>query len=153
MVRKLVMVLKVPSLQCPLEVFTDGNDDYSYVLPLCFQLGLIDYGQLVKIKWNGRLVGKRKLVVYGEPVLGDIETTDVENFNSILRECLGCLVRQSKCFSKVKRRLVCAVGLFGFYWNFINEFKRKASPAKLEGLTDHLWTWREFFYSKLNILN
>jgi IS1 family transposase len=44
MVRKLAKVLKVPSLQCPLEVFTDGNDDYTYVLPLCFQLGLIDYG-------------------------------------------------------------------------------------------------------------
>ena len=47
MVRKLAKVLKVPSLQCPLEVFTDGNDDYTYVLPLCFQLGLIDYGQLI----------------------------------------------------------------------------------------------------------
>ena len=30
------------------------------------------------------------------------------------------LVRGSKCFSKVKRRLVCAVELFKFYWNFIN---------------------------------
>jgi hypothetical protein len=153
MIKKFAKALKVPSLQCPLEVFTDGNDDYTYVLPLCFQLGLIDYGQLIKIKRNGRLVGKRKLVVYGEPSLGDIETTEVENFNSILRERVGRLVRESKCFSKVKRRLVCVVDLFRFYWNFINVFKRKASPAKLEGLTDHLWTWHEFFYSKLSILN
>ena len=35
-------------------------------------------------------------------------------------ERLGRLVRESKCFSKVKRRLVCAVELFRFYWNFVN---------------------------------
>jgi hypothetical protein len=116
-------------------------------------LGFVDYGQLIKIKRNGRVVGKKRLVIYGEPSLGDIETTDVENFNSILRERLGRLVRDCKCFSKVKRRLVCAVEVFRFYWNFINEFKRGFSPAKLEGLADHLWSWHEFFYSKLNILN
>jgi len=137
---KTCKVLKVPSLQCPLEVFTDGNDDYAYVLPLCFQLGLIDCGQLIKIKKNGKVVGEKKLVVYGEPALEDIETTDVENFYSILRERLGRFVGESKCFSKVKRRLVCSVELFRFYWNFINEFKRGFSPAKLEGLTDHLWS-------------
>jgi hypothetical protein len=76
MIRKLAKVLKMPLLQCPLEVFTDGNDDYAYVLPLCFQLGLVNYGQLIKIEKNGRLVGKKRVVVYGEPSLGDIETTD-----------------------------------------------------------------------------
>ena len=94
------------------------------------------------------MVGKKKLVVYGGPFLGDIETTEVENFNSILRERLGRLVRGSKCFSKVKGRLVCVVELFKFFWNFINEFKRGFSPAELEGLTDHLWSWHEFFYFK-----
>jgi hypothetical protein len=152
MVRKLAKVIKVPSLQCPLEVFTDGNDDYSYVLPLCFQLGLVDYGQLIKIKRNGRVGGKKKIVVYGEPSLKDIETMEVENFNSLLRERLGRLVRASECFSKVKRRLVCSVELFKFYWNFINDFRCGCSPAKLEGLTDHLWSWHEFFYCKQNIL-
>jgi len=49
---------------------------------LCFQLGFVDYGQLIKIKKNGKVVGKKKLVMYGEPVLSDIETTDVENFRS-----------------------------------------------------------------------
>jgi IS1 family transposase len=146
MVRKLAKTLKVSSLQCPLEVFTDGNDDYTYVLPQCFALGLIDYGQLIKIREHGRVVRKEKLVVYGNPSFSVVETPDVENFNGILRERLGRLVRKSKCFSKVKRRLVCAVELFRFYWNFINEFKRGVSPAKLEGLMDRLWTWHEFFH-------
>ncbi len=61
---------------------------------------------------------------------------------------LGGLLGRVKCFSKVKRRLVCAVELFRFYWNFINEFRRGFSPAKLEGLTDHLWAWHDFFYFK-----
>jgi IS1 family transposase len=47
------------------------------------------------------VVGKKKRVVYGEPSLGDIETMDVENFNGILRERLGRLVRESKCFSNL----------------------------------------------------
>jgi hypothetical protein len=72
----------------------------------------------------------------------------IESFNGILCERVGCLVRESKCFSKVRRRLVCSIELFRFYWNFINEFKRGLAPAKLEGITDHLWTWHEFYYSR-----
>ncbi|MDR2203951.1 MAG: hypothetical protein LBE76_06615, partial [Nitrososphaerota archaeon] len=86
----------MPSFQCPLEVFTDGNDDYVYVLPQCFVLGLIDYGQLIKIREHGRVVGREKIVVYGEPSLGDIEAIGVEIFNGVLCERLGRLVRKSE---------------------------------------------------------
>jgi hypothetical protein len=68
--RKLVKVLKVPSFQFPLGMFSDGNDDYAYVLPLCFALGLIDCGQLIKIKKNGKVVGEKRIVVYGTPSWG-----------------------------------------------------------------------------------
>jgi hypothetical protein len=136
-----------------LTVFTDGNDDYMFVLPKYYPLGLVDYGQLVKIKEKGRLVRKEKWVVFGEVSLGKIETTDVENFNGILRERLGRLVRRTKCFAKTVRRLVCAVGLFQFYWNFINEFGRGVSPAKMEGLSDHVWSWHEFMHKQLTIAN
>lgn len=153
MMQKLARVTRRPSWQSTLEVFTDGNDDYWYVLPRCFPLGLIDYGQLIKVREHGRLVRKERLVIYGVCSRGDVETTDVENFNGILRERVGRLVRKTKCFAKLEKRLVCAVGLFQFYWNFINEFKRGVSPAKIEGLTDHLWTWHELFYFKLGILN
>jgi hypothetical protein len=56
-------------------------------------------------------------------------------------------------FSKYKRRLECAIKLFQFYWDFINEFKRGTTPAMLEGLTDHVWDWHEFFISQLTTLN
>jgi len=153
MMQRLASVTKQPSWLESLVMFTDGNDDYSYVLPRCFPLGLVDYGQLVKIKEKGRLVGKERWVVYGDVVLEEIETTDVENFNGILHERLGRLARKTKCFAKTKRRLVCAVGLFQFYWNFINKFKRGASPAKIEGLTDHVWTWHELLHFQISISN
>jgi len=67
------------------------------MLPKYYPLGLLDYGQLVKIKEKGRLVGKERWVVYGDLSLVEVETTDVENFNGILRERLGRLVRKTKC--------------------------------------------------------
>ena len=57
----------------------------------------------------------------------DVETAVVESFSSVLCERLGRFVSESKCFSKVKCRLVCSVEFFRFYWNFINEFKRDFS--------------------------
>ena len=92
----------------------------------------INYGQLIKIREKGRVADKEKRIIYGESNMDDIETTDIENFNGILCERIGRLVRKTKCFSKYKRRLECAIQLFQFYWDFINEFKRDASPAILE---------------------
>jgi hypothetical protein len=63
MMRKLSDVTSQSSWQDTLELFTDGNDDYTYVLPMCFPLGLVDYGQLVKIKQNGHLVREERWVV------------------------------------------------------------------------------------------
>jgi len=69
LMKKLAAATKQPSWQSTLELFSDGNDDYAYVLPKCFPLGLIDYGQLVKIKEHGRLLRKERMVVYGVPAL------------------------------------------------------------------------------------
>jgi len=46
---------------------------------LCFALGFVDYGQLIKILEHGRVVRKEKKVVYGGPSLGDVEMIVVEN--------------------------------------------------------------------------
>lgn len=101
------------------EVFTDGNDDYVYMLPHYFDVENLNYGQLVKVRdENGRLIAKERRVIFGEVGVGDIETTDVENFNGILHERLGRLVRKTKGISKKRQRLYCAVSFFMFYWNF-----------------------------------
>ena len=129
-----------------IEVFTDGNDDYTYVLKSFFPMVNINYGQLVKIRdTHGKLLRKERHIIYGDPDEDDIDTVNVENFNGILRERVGRLVRKTKCFSKKKTRLICAVTLFQFYWNFMNEFRRGTSPAMLENLTESLWSWGDLF--------
>ena len=142
-----------PFPQTKIEVFTDGNDDYTYVLPDYYADTCIDYGQLVKIRENGKVIRKEKRIIYGNLDPGDIETTNVENYNGIFREWIGRLVRKTKCFSKRRWRLECSLQLFQFYWNFINGFKRRSSPAMLEGLVDHRWTGHEFFHFQLTILD
>lgn len=50
------------------EVFTDGNDDYTYALPNFFMVKRLNYAQLLKIRdANGRLIRKEIKVVYGSP--------------------------------------------------------------------------------------
>ena len=151
MMEKLPERTEHPFPHTKIEIFSDGNDDYTYVLPDYYADSCINYGQLVKIRENGKVIGKEKRAIYGNPDPCDRETTDIENFNGILRERNGRLVRKTKCFSKRRWRLECSVQLFQFYRNFINEFKRRTSPAMLEGLTDHLWIWHEFFYFLLTI--
>jgi hypothetical protein len=104
---------------------------------------------LIKIKQNGILVKKEKRIIYGDPKIEDIETTDIENFNGICRERCGRVVRKTKCFSKRLSSLNHSISFLQFYWNFINNYQRSSTPAMLEGLTDHRWDWKEFFYHRL----
>ena len=144
MIEDLYERVELPFPDNKIEIFTDGNDDYTNVLPEYYADTYMNYGQLVKIREKGRVVDKEKRIIYDNPDPRDIETTDVENFNGILRERNGRLVRKTKCFSKCKRMLESSLELFQFYWNFINNFRRGTSPAMTERLTDHLWTWHDF---------
>ena len=104
-------------------IFTDGNDDYTHMLKSFFPVANINYGQFVKIRdSHGKLIRKERRIIYGNPDLDCIDTVNVENFNKILRERAGRLIRKTKCFSKKQQRLYCAVTLFQFYWNFMPEF-------------------------------
>ena len=103
------------------EVFTDGNDDYTYVFPCFFKVKQLSYGQLVKIRdANGRFV--RKEIRWFMVIL-----TGMMWKRLMLRiltvfcgsEWVGWLERQ--CFSKKESRLRCALSVFQFYWDFISE--------------------------------
>ena len=151
MLEQLSRRIRQPSKQCKMTVFTDGNDDYVYALLAFYDVSCVNYGQLIKIREKGTVVDKKRMMIYGCMDLDEIETTDVENFNGILRERVGRLVRKTKCFAKLKRRLTCSITVFQFYWNFISELERKRSPGMMEGLTDHVWTWHEFLHQILTI--
>jgi len=135
-----------------LKILSDGNDDYTFVMPEFFIKDLIDYGQLIKIREKGRVVDKIRRIIYGNPSLNEIETTDVENYNGILRERLSRLVRKTKCFGKRKSRLENALHLFQFYWNFMHPFKKNLTPAIMEGQATKIWTWGNLLHTKLKYL-
>jgi len=122
--------------------YSDGNDDYRYVLPEYFED--LDYGQMVKKRENGKVVDKEKRVLIGNPCEKNIETYNVENFNSILRNFLSRLVRKGKGFTKIAPRLYDALAFFQFVWNFIHQMKNKKTPAMIEGLAEQAWTWKKF---------
>lgn len=123
-------------------VYSDGNDDYYYTLTDYFQE--VRYGQIVKIREKGRVVDKEIRVLIGDIDPKQVETYNVENFNSILRGRVGRLVRKTKTFSKIPEMLHNAVALFQFYWNFMDPLPCKQTPAMLEEITTDVWTWEQF---------
>ena len=150
---KIIQRITPPTFRYRLNIFSDGNDDYQYVMPEFIRKDCINYGQLVKIKENGRLVRKIRRIIFGNPKIKDIETTDVENFNGIIRERVGRFVRRTKCFGKRLDQVKNALSIFQFYWNFIKIFKEKQTPAMLEHQTHKVWTWGNFLNTKLRYLN
>jgi hypothetical protein len=136
--------VKLPLPDNPIEIFSDGNDDYTYILKELYPETCMNYGQAIKIKEGGRLVRKEKRVIYGSPDIDDIDTVYVESLNSILREGVGRLVRKTKCISKKKRILCNALELIEFHWNFMDPLPIGDTPAVIEGLTNHTWGWEDF---------
>lgn len=144
MIEKLFWRIKLPFPDNKIQIFSDGNDDYEYILPEYYADTCIEYGQVIKIRKNGKVVDKRKRIVFGSLKIKDIETTNVENFNSILRERVGRLVRKTKCYSKEKSRLGDALELIQFHWNFMDTIHDNRTPAMIESLSDHIWSWDDF---------
>lgn len=153
MLVKFASRVKRPTFENPLVIFSDGNDDYTTVLAELFPVKFMNYGQLVKIREKGRVVGKIRKVVYGNPSINDIETVYVENYNGILRERLSRLVRKTKCIGKRKFRLANAMYLFQFYWNFMHAVRKKLSPAIIEGKATKIWTWGNFLHAQIRYSN
>ena len=149
---KFVKRVEPPTFTDRLKIFSDGNDDYTFVMPEFFKRDCINYGQLIKIREKGRVVDKIHKVIYGNPPLDEIETTNVENYNGILRERLSRLVRKTKCFGKRKSRLENALNLFQFHWNFMHQLKKKLTPAIMECQAAKVWTWGNFLHAKLKYL-
>jgi len=143
--------IDLPTFSDRLKIFSDGNDDYTYVLPEFFRIDCINYAQLIKIRESGRVVDKVRRIVYGNPQRDDTETTDVENFNGILRERVGRIVRRTKCYAKNIDCLSNTIGLFQFYWNFMHELHKNLTPAKMEGIATKTWTWGNLLHYRIKL--
>lgn len=122
------------------------------------------YAQVVKHRENGHLVSVERRIVWGDPhqIARDlhgqkINTSLVERQNLTIRQSIRRFTRKSLGFSKELELLDCHLALFQAYQNFLRPHhslrKRKRgryprytkrTPAMAQGLTDHIWTWREF---------
>lgn len=149
MTEKMYSRLELPFPHHKVIIFTDGFEEYEKCFAEYYAATCIDYGQIIKIREKGKVVDKKKRIVWGCPDLDAIDTVQVENSNGIMRERIGRLVRKTKCYSKVKIKLECAMEIFQFYWNFINEFKDKKTPAMMEGIIDHKISLVEFLHSTI----
>lgn len=144
MIEKLFWRVELPFPNDKIQIFSDGNDDYEYILPKFYADTCIDYGQIIKIREKGKVVDKKNKIVFGSPEIKDIETTNVENFNGILRERIGRVVRKTKCYSKKKSRLGNAIEFLQFHWNFMDTIHDNLTPAMIESLSDYIWNWDDF---------
>lgn len=137
---------------------SDGNDQYTKALMENFDVESIDYGQIVKDKEKGRVVGRTRTIIFGEAE--HISTVHVERYNLTLRHGISRLVRESLCFSKCKEMLDNHLDMYQCYNNLIRvnsaltiETKKgrkniRRTPCMAEDITDHVWTWEELLKFK-----
>lgn len=134
---------------------SDGNDQYATALLDVFDEDTINYGQMIKMRENGRVVSKTKKVILGVLDEGDIETVTVERYNLTLRHGISRLVRKTICFSKCKNMLENHLDIYQCYNNLIrtNSALTIKTPKGIkniertscmaEEITEHPWTWSE----------
>lgn len=152
---------KVPDTDDKATFVSDGNDQYTTALFENFDVDTINYGQLVKEREKGRVVGKTRTIIFGSLEDGKIETVHVERYNLTMRHGISRLVRKSLCFSKCKDMLDDHLDLYQCYTNFIRTHSAltietpkgvrnsERTPCMAEGITKHPWTWKEFLMFKI----
>lgn len=133
------------------------------------------YSQVHKYREKGRVKQIDKKIIFGteaqvkkslqqSPVSKSVNTSFVERNNLTLRQQNGRLQRKTFQFSKEKELLYAQMHFFLGYYHFIRPHKglrvrhngRKKkwlerSPLMAAGITDHIWTYREFFFYKINL--
>ena len=141
---KLSLVLELPTFTNKLEIYSDGNKQYMTALLNNFRKDCLIYGQLIKIVRSRKLIDKYKRKIFGNPDYEDIDTVNIESYNSILRERIGCLVRRTKCFSKKRSMFENHLDIFQAYNNTMKKYDNK-TPCMKEGLTQKKWFWIDIF--------
>ena len=141
---------------------SDGNDQYINAILANFEAETINYGQLIKEREKGRVVGKIRMVIFGEVDDADIDTVYVERYNLTLRHGISRLVRESLCFSKCKEMLDNHLDVYQCYNNLIRvnsaltiktkkgEKNIERTPCMAEDISDHIWTWKELLMFKVS---
>lgn len=133
----------MPKPSDPIVVATDGNPQYRDALKNLYCEPCIDYGRVIKQREENRLVAVIREAIWGNPSHEAISTSIVEGYNNKIRQRISRFGRKTASFSKKIAAYVGALNMFQFMSNFIDA-KKGTTPAMKEGITDHIWTWREF---------
>jgi IS1 family transposase len=160
LMRKIRDSSKNPTEENKATFYSDGNDQYTKALLENFDNKSINYGQLVKERENGRVVGKTRKIIFGSVCPEDIDTVHIERYNLTMRMGISRFVRKTLCFSKCKNMLDHHLDLYQCYSNFIKPHSTltvenpkgfrniQRTPCMAEGITNHLWTWKELLMFK-----
>ena len=152
---------KPPSKDNKADFASDGNDQYTKGILKYFDEKTVNYGQLIKERKGGRVVKKTRRIVIGSMDEKDMETVYIERYNLTLRHGISRLVRETLCFSKCKDMLDNHLDVYQCYNNLIRinsaltiETKKgerniERTSCIAEGITDHVWTWKELLMFKI----
>ncbi|VVB90288.1 IS1 transposase [uncultured archaeon] len=145
--------------------YSDGNDQYIEALLKSFDKNTLNYGQIIKERENGRVVGKTKKIIFGSLYPEDIDTVYIERNNLTMRLDISRLVRKTLCFSKCKNMLDNHLDVFQCYSNLIKPHSALTiknigdlkniirTPCMAEEITNHIWTWKELLMFKSGHVN
>lgn len=135
------------------------------------------YAQVHKHREKGRVKKIETNVIFGtpeqvkeklaqSPVSTSVNTSLVERFNLTIRQQNGRFQRKTLQFSKERELLVHQLHLFLGYYHFIrphqslrmrsgikNKKWLERTPLMSAGIIDHAWTFREFFFYRINLKN
>lgn len=142
---KMSTILEPPTFTQKLEIYSDGNPQYVSALLNHYKKDCLIYGQLIKIVNGGKLIDKYRRKIFGNPSLADIDTVNIESYNSVLRGCISRLIRKTKCFSKERNRYEKHLDIFQAYNNTIKADEKGKTPCMKEGLTNQKWEWINIF--------
>lgn len=133
------------------------------------------YSQVHKYRENGKIQKIETHAVFGtdarvehalheSPISNSVNISLVERNNLTLRQQNGRLHRKTLQFSKEKELIYAQLSLFLGYYHFIRPHQglrvrndarkpkwRDRTPMMAVGITDHPWTFREFFTCKVNL--
>jgi len=98
---------------------SDGNDQYTKAILKNFDVETVNYGQLVKERERGRVVGKTRTIIFGEVDDECMDTIYVERYNLTLRHGISRLVRKILGFSTCKEMMDNHLDVYQCYNNMI----------------------------------
>jgi hypothetical protein len=142
---KMSTILDAPTFSHKLDIFTDGNSQYVSALLNHYRKDCLTYGQLIKVMSGRKLVDKYRRKIFGNPSLVDIDTVNIESYNSVLRGSVSRLVRRTKCFSKKRSRFEGHLDIYQAYNNAIKSRENGETPCMKEGILRKKWCWDHFF--------